>query len=245
MTQQQIAEQIERILAKTDTCFGDCDNTKECSHTGHGCYLWKQYAKEIVEALSLPPLCDDILDDMDRDDLEVAYRKLRDSNSIYWKAVMDKNNEILELRRKVEALSTNKDELELEKTRHTYTRIAWDKTTQERDDLKNEVKVLTAIKKGLETSVLELHKQVEALSLQGNATPKKLDKESLSALGFVFEKIGHNDFNLLGVFHDEYGIEINWYNDNTFGFPYGSIGNVMDVKSIQDLVALRNLLTNK
>jgi hypothetical protein len=45
------AEQIERILAKTDTCFGDCDNTKECSHTGHGCYLWKQYAKEIVEAL--------------------------------------------------------------------------------------------------------------------------------------------------------------------------------------------------
>jgi hypothetical protein len=49
--QQQIAEQIERILAKTDTCFGDCDNTKECSHTGHGCYLWKQYAKEIVEAL--------------------------------------------------------------------------------------------------------------------------------------------------------------------------------------------------
>lgn len=72
---------------------------------------------------------------------------------------------------------------------------------------------------------------------------EQLTKESLSALGFVFEKIGHNDFELLGVFHDEYGIEINWYEDNTFGFPYGSEGNVMDLKSMEQLITLRNLLT--
>jgi hypothetical protein len=81
--------------------------------------------------------------------------------------------------------------------------------------------------------------------LKDGATIEQLGKESLSALGFVFEKIGHNDFNLLGVFHDEYGIEINWYDDNTFGFPYGSEGNVMELKSINQLIALRNLLTNK
>jgi hypothetical protein len=54
MNKQELAEQIEAILSKTDTCFGDCDNVKECSHTGHGCYLWKQYANEIVEAIDAP-----------------------------------------------------------------------------------------------------------------------------------------------------------------------------------------------
>lgn len=84
---------------------------------------------------------------------------------------------------------------------------------------------------------------VTPLYVQNNI--EQLTKESLSALGFVFEKIGHNDFELQGVFHDEYGIEINWYEDNTFGFPYGSDGNVMDLKSMKELVTLRNLLINK
>jgi hypothetical protein len=47
--QEQLAEQIAKILQKTDTCFGDCDTVKECSHTGHGCYLWKKYAEEIAD----------------------------------------------------------------------------------------------------------------------------------------------------------------------------------------------------
>lgn len=37
-------------LSKSDTCFGDCNVethlTGTCSGTGHGCGIWKIYAKE-------------------------------------------------------------------------------------------------------------------------------------------------------------------------------------------------------
>jgi hypothetical protein len=72
-----------------------------------------------------------------------------------------------------------------------------------------------------------------------------LSKEALENHGFKFEEIGHNDFELLGTFVDENGIEVNWYNDNGYGIPYGTEGNVMDLHSIQELITLRDLLTNK
>lgn len=67
----------------------------------------------------------------------------------------------------------------------------------------------------------------------------------LEALGFKFEKIGHNDFDLQGTFVDKNGIEVNLYNDNTFGIPYGIEGNIMELKSLRDLVLLRMLLTGE
>lgn len=45
-------KKIEEILSETDTCFGYCEDVKECGHTGHGCYLWKVYAKRIDALLN-------------------------------------------------------------------------------------------------------------------------------------------------------------------------------------------------
>lgn len=35
-------------FSESDTCFGYCDaeNVTVCDHTGHGCGLWKKYAKQ-------------------------------------------------------------------------------------------------------------------------------------------------------------------------------------------------------
>lgn len=45
-----------------------------------------------------------------------------------------------------------------------YTRLAWDRTCEERDELKNQVKALTAIKKGLETSLFEALAKIKLAS---------------------------------------------------------------------------------
>lgn len=70
-------------------------------------------------------------------------------------------------------------------------------------------------------------------------------KEEIEKLGFSFEAIGHNDFELLGTFSDENGIEVNYYEDGTFGVPYGTEGNVMELKSARDLLLLKMLLTGE
>ena len=51
--------------------------------------------------------------------------------------------------------------LEQEETNHMFTRIAWDKTSQERDDLKNQVKALSAIKDGLENSLIDINSKID------------------------------------------------------------------------------------
>jgi len=72
-----------------------------------------------------------------------------------------------------------------------------------------------------------------------------INKETLEKLGFTYEPIGHNDFGLIGSYVDTNGIEVNWYTDNTYGVPYGSEGYTMELNNIEDLIALRNLLTGQ
>jgi hypothetical protein len=47
-----------------------------------------------------------------------------------------------------------------------FTRIAWDKTCEERDELKNQVKALSAIKRGLEKSLTEAFEKIKELQQQ-------------------------------------------------------------------------------
>lgn len=51
MSPKEQAEKLVDIFyqryAATDTCFGICENNSDiCDGTGHGCGLWKQYARE-------------------------------------------------------------------------------------------------------------------------------------------------------------------------------------------------------
>lgn len=43
-----------------------------------------------------------------------------------------------------------------------YARLAWEETCKERDELKYQVKALSAIRKGLETSLKEALEKIEA-----------------------------------------------------------------------------------
>lgn len=62
-------------------------------------------------------------------------------------------------------------------TSELHTRIAWDKTCQERDDLKNQVKVLSAIKKGLEKSLTDAMNHLAGAS--GELEKLKAENERL------------------------------------------------------------------
>jgi hypothetical protein len=50
MTPQQKAQEIYNSFLsryeKTDTCFGLCNDINICDGTGHGCGIWKIYAKQ-------------------------------------------------------------------------------------------------------------------------------------------------------------------------------------------------------
>lgn len=60
-------------------------------------------------------------------------------------------------------------DLEQEQFNHSMTRIAWDKTSQERDDLRILVKVFRAIKSGLEAQVDSAHKELDNISKYGHS----------------------------------------------------------------------------
>jgi uncharacterized coiled-coil DUF342 family protein len=47
-----------------------------------------------------------------------------------------------------------------------FARIGWDKTCEERDELKNQVKALSAIKRGLEKSLTEAFKKIDELKAE-------------------------------------------------------------------------------
>lgn len=48
-------KEICNILKETDTCFAlDCNEVKECTHTGHGCAEWKRFAKRIYSEVVQP-----------------------------------------------------------------------------------------------------------------------------------------------------------------------------------------------
>jgi predicted DNA-binding protein len=67
------------------------------------------------------------------------------------------------LEQEVKELQSDKKQQE---TNEYYLRTSWDKTIQERDDLKMENKALSAIKKGLESSVKELHSKLSSHTKQ-------------------------------------------------------------------------------
>ena len=50
-TAEEFKNKIYDLLKQSDTCFGDCDTVKECTHTGHGCSLWMKYTDEIFSLL--------------------------------------------------------------------------------------------------------------------------------------------------------------------------------------------------
>jgi hypothetical protein len=75
-------------------------------------------------------------------------------------------NDTISFRRIKPVIMLLQSQLSQEQTNHMHTRFAWDRTNEDRDNGRNEAKALTAIKKGLETSLSQAQEEIKALTGQ-------------------------------------------------------------------------------
>jgi hypothetical protein len=75
-------------------------------------------------------------------------------------------NDTISFRRIKPVIMLLQSQLSQEQTNHMHTRFAWDRTNEDRDNWRNEAKALTAIKKGLETSLSQAQEEIKALTGQ-------------------------------------------------------------------------------
>jgi hypothetical protein len=71
-----------------------------------------------------------------------------------------------------------------------------------------------------------------------------LTADLLKKAGFRYEPIGHNDFHLSATW-ENYQFSLNEYTDRTFGFEWGTEGEILDIYYLHQLQNLHFALTGK
>lgn len=120
----------------------------------------------------------------------------RKESAVKWEDVPNKNKSLMTevcksiLNLLLPEIQKREEEIEQERFNHNMTRIAWDRTTQERDELKNQLSALSSIKKGLEKSLTNANQTIEQQKKQIEGMKKDADLwiEREKGLGQTVEK---------------------------------------------------------